>query len=417
MKIAAYVLTFFCLFLNSTLFIRLNAPYNFYIVILPLLAGALAPILIVLGGVGIALSWVSGARIAFIVGLLSVTISVVYMILLARPQTGFAEAYGEDWETKISPAQTSRLLQRRWQPLLPQGKGPTFIQDVPFWTIPDSDRQLLSDIWLPSDDVPRSGVTFIFLHGSAWYLFDKDNGTRPLFRQLTAQGHVVMDVAYRLGPEVELYGMVGDAKRAVVWMKEHADEYGVDPERIVLGGASAGGHLALLAAYTPDHPELTPSELVGRDQSVHAVVSLYGPTDLAACYEHLNQARLIGMPKLEIGQPGAATMEKSMVDAGRLDVLLGGHLHEVPEMYALGSPITHVSENAPPTLLIQGTPDVITPIAATQALHDKLVANGVPVVNVVYPLTNHAFDLLFPRVSPPAQTAFYDLERFLALVE
>jgi dipeptidyl aminopeptidase/acylaminoacyl peptidase len=97
-------------------------------------------------------------------------------------------------------------------------------------------------------------------------------------------------------------------------------------------------------------------------------------------------------------------------------VLLGGHLHEVPEVYALASPITHVDAGSPPTLLIQGTPDVITPVAATRELHDCLVENGVPVVNIIYPMTNHAFDLILPEVSPPAQSAIYYLERFLALM-
>jgi len=210
--------------------------------------------------------------------------------------------------------------------------------------------------------------------------------------------------------------MIGDVKRSVAWMKDHAARYQVDPERIVLGGASAGGHLALLASYAPAHPQLTPPDVQGRDLSVRAVVSLYGPTDLRACYEYLDQKRLLGLPKEEIGLPGAAEMKKNMSDAGRLDTLLGGHLHEVPEVYALASPVTHVHAGCPPTLLIQGEPDVITFAPATRALHRRLVECGVPAVNIIYPLTNHAFDLLLPQVSPPAQAAIYYLDRFLALM-
>jgi acetyl esterase/lipase len=58
---------------------------------------------------------------------------------------------------------------------------------------------------------------------------DKDFNTRPFFRHLATQGHVVMDVAYRLCPEVDIYGMIGDVKRAVVWMKTNAEKYGLDP--------------------------------------------------------------------------------------------------------------------------------------------------------------------------------------------
>ena len=308
------------------------------------------------------------------------------------------------------------MLKRRWSLGWPRTGEPCWERDIPFWTIPGTDRKLLCDVWQPPEGAARSGLAFVYLHGSGWYVLDKDMGTRPMFRHLADQGHVVMDVSHRLMPEVDIYGMVGDVKRAVAWMKANAARYQVNPERIVLGGGSSGGHLALLAAYAPDDPRLTPQDVEGRNLSVQAVVSFYGPTDLRACYNHLNQTRLIGLPKVEIGQPGAATMEKKLWDAGRLDTLLGGHLHQVPEIYALASPVTHVNMGSPPTLLVQGEPDVIAPVAATRELYQRLIECGVPTVNIVYPLTNHAFDLLLPQVSPPAQAALYELERFLALM-
>jgi acetyl esterase/lipase len=416
MKIMACFLSFLCLILNLSLFINLKPPANFYFVIFQLVATAFAPILIICGITGAILGWFSNSRAALFSGFAGAVISLIYMFLITSPSTGFVDAFGKDWEKRLSPTRQTHLLQSRWQPLLPQTPEPVFEQNKSFWKIPGSDRELLCDVWQPAEGVERSGLAVIFFHGSAWYFLDKDTGTRTMFRQLTAQGHVVMDVAYRLTPEVDIYGMVGDVKRAISWMKENANQYRIDPERIVLGGGSAGGHLALLAAYTPENPRLNPEDLQGKDLSVHAVFSFYGPTDLAACYEHLDQKRLIGMPKVAIGQPGAATMEKDMKDAGRLDMLLGGHLHEVPDVYALASPVTHVSPGSPPTLLIQGEPDVITPVSATHQLRERLAENGIPVVNIIYPLTNHAFDLLLPEISPSAQSAFFELERFLELI-
>jgi dipeptidyl aminopeptidase/acylaminoacyl peptidase len=119
---------------------------------------------------------------------------------------------------------------------------------------------------------------------------------------------------------------------------------------------------------------------------------------------------------VEIGLPGAADMKKNMTDAGRLDTLLRGHLHEVPEVYELASPVTHVHTGCPPTLLIQGEWDVITPAAATRELYRRLVECGVSAVKIMYPLTNHAFDMLLPQISPPTHAALYYLERFLALM-
>ena len=197
-------------------------------------------------------------------------------------------------------------------------------------------------------------------------------------------------------------------------MKTNANRFGVNPERIVLGGASAGGHLSMLAAYAPRYPEPTPEDVKDADLSVCGVLSYYGPGDLLAVYRHTNQQNLVGLPRVPIGsdQP----YKRNMTDAGRLDILLGGHPQEAPQAYAVGSPIHHVHPGCPPTLLIQGEQDLITPVMATRELAGCLREAGVPVVNRVFPCTSHAFDLVFPQFSPPAQSALYDVDRFLALM-
>ena len=417
----AYALAFVCLILNASLFFRLQWPHGgSFLWICHVITASLSPFLFLIGLFGAGLGWIYRAPVAVVAGLIGAGISLFYIIRVTIPQPGFELAFGKDWQHKITPAQESLLLRRRWNLGLPRTREPHWERNLPFWTIPceasregGTERKLLCDLWGPPDGVVPTGLAFIYLHGSCWYLFDKDFGTRPLFRQLAAQGHVIMDVAYRLCPEVDIYGMIGDIKRAVAWMKANADRYHVHPERIVLGGGSAGAHLALLAAYTPDHPRLTPVDLQGRDLSVRAVVSCYGPTDLRACYEHLDQKGTIGRPRVEIGLPGR---QMDFANVGRLDLLLGGHPHEIPEVYELASPVAHVQPGSPPTLLIQGEPDFIAPIAATNELHRSLIECGVPAVNIVYPLTNHAFDLILPQVSPPAQAALYYVERFLALM-
>jgi acetyl esterase/lipase len=422
MIIVAYSLAFLCLLLNASLFVRLQPPYSVFLLVFQILAMVFSPVLVVLGLLGAGLGWMYHAPIAVVAGLLGGGISAIYIALVTAPQPGFELAFGRDWKTRIPPSREARMLKRRWNLGLPRTGKPSWERDIAFWTIPcdpsrgnGRERNLLCDVWQPPENIPRSGLAFIFFHGGNWYLFDKDFGTRSFFRHLANQGHVIMDVAYRLCPEVNIYEMLGDVKRAIAWMKANAARYQVNPERIVLAGGSAGGHLALLAAYTPDVPALTPQDLQGRDLSVRAVVSSYGPTDLRACYEHLEQTRMIGMPKVEIGLPASGEIKKNFADAGRLDILLGGHLHEIPAIYDLASPVTHVQPDSPPTLLIQGAPDIIAPITATIELHRRLAECGVPAVNIVYPLTNHAFDLL-PEVSPPGQAALYDTEHFLALM-
>ena len=105
------------------------------------------------------------------------------------------------------------MIRRWWTGRLRGDPEPRLRQDVRFATVPGTGRVLLCDVWQPPPGVRPSGLAVVYLHGSAYYILDKDLGTRPLFGHLAAQGHVVMDVAYRLFPETGVPGMVGDAKR------------------------------------------------------------------------------------------------------------------------------------------------------------------------------------------------------------
>jgi acetyl esterase/lipase len=224
-----------------------------------------------------------------------------------------------------------------------------------------------------------------------------------------------MDLSYRLCPEVDVYGMIGDVKRAIAWMKSNATRFGVNPKKIVLGGGSTGGHLALLAGYTSQQPELTPEDLKGADLSVCGIISYYGPSDLLAGYTRWKvKQRSAKLPSVPIGTKLAPN--KAPNYAGRLDMFLGGHPQDVPDTYQLASPITHVQPGCPPTLLIQGNKDILVSVDTTRAFHAKLVESGVPAINVVFPWTDHVFDLLFPQINPAAQSALYDVDRFLALL-
>ena len=305
-----------------------------------------------------------------------------------------------------------------------------FEKDIPFATIPDTNRHLLCDIWQPNTTLAPSGLAFIYLHGSAWTLLDKDVGTRTLFNHLAAQGYVIMDVAYRLAPETDMMGMVNDVKQAIVWMKENAQTYGVNPDTIVVGGGSAGGHLALLAGYTANNPQFTPKELETKDMSVCGVVSLYGPTDLESMYYHTNQqltTRLnAGSAKKAIPQMPKWLIEimgksyhrfhfENFANAGTFAFIFGGHPDECPKKYALFSPVNHVNANCPATLLIHGEDDTMASIQTTRILFKRLKEEKVPTVMHIFPQTDHAFDLILPKISPAAHTAIYDVERFLAL--
>ncbi|HOQ99843.1 MAG TPA: alpha/beta hydrolase [Anaerolineae bacterium] len=308
-----------------------------------------------------------------------------------------------------------------------------WLRDVPFCTPPSAGRPLLCDIWQPPQGVAPSGLAIVYLHSSSWHLADKDVWTRHSFRHLARQGHVVMDVAYRLCPEVDLLGMVGDAERAIVWMKANAERYGADPGRVVAMGASAGGQLALLAAFAPGHPALTPPDLQGADTSVCAAISYYGVVDMRTMYARiaallpsaklvrtLAAGPLLGLVewagRLVPGRPiaGQAWKLAGINNDGMMASVLGGPPDRVPAMYDVASPIGHAGPQCPPTLLIHGAHDTVVPVSAARALYYGLAAAGVPVAQLILPQTDHIFDLLLPQVSPAAWAAQRCLDRFLA---
>jgi acetyl esterase/lipase len=372
------------------------------------------------------------SRAGILMGIPGTIIYFIHLINITCAQdhaTGFEQAFGNDWSARIAEEKTDRFLSRRYVLLLPESPEPVFHQDILYYKIPDSGRNLLCDIWQPAPGIRPSGLAFIYVHGSAWYFLEKDVGTRTFFRYLTAQGHVIMDISYRLYPETNFMGMVHDVKHAIAWMKTRASVYGVNPDKIIVGGGSAGAHLSMLAAYTAEDLQFAPNDLKGADLNVRGVISLYGPSDLKSLYYHTGQN--ITSPKKDTSiktETFPPWIQKKMgkdfhrlgfdkdPEKGLLVYMLDGTPEEKPEEYARFSPLHHVHRKCPATLLIQGSHDIITPVNVMLELHTRLKKAGVPVVSHILPQADHAFDLIQPRTNPAAHNCYYDVERFLALM-
>jgi acetyl esterase/lipase len=419
--------------LSITLFTRLRwpAPILWFI---KLYTCALSPFLMLTGVLTLVAGLAAGSIITNCIGIYDILVFGLYIYKVSRPPASlgsFEQAFGPGWIKQIPGSQKTHFLSRRFQLRLPAVPSPRLEPDIAFAFLPGTDRKLLCDIWQPSPGITPTGLAFIYLHASAFYFLDKDFQTRPFFTHLAAQGHVIMDVAYRLAPETDMMGMIADAKRAIAWIKENAANYGVDPEKVTIGGGSAGAHLALLAAYTDDDQRFTPPDLAGKDLSLSAVISLYGSNDMEALYYHTNQhlttrdipgklkkAVPTKMPEWIIKKMGKdyyrLGMNKKFESIGTLSPLLGGHPDENPGAYALFTVITHVHRNCPPTLLIHDEDDIMAPVRSTRKLFNSLKEHHVPVVLHILPQTDHAFDLILPKISPCAHTAIYDVERFLA---
>jgi len=224
----------------------------------------------------------------------------------------------------------------------------------------------------PHDPAPA----LIFVHGGAWEGGNK-RGLRRYIHRWAERGYVAASIEYRLRAEATFPAALHDTKCAVRWLRAHASERGVDPDRIALVGFSAGGHLVLLAAYTADMAELE-GEGGHADQSsrVRAVVSFYGPTDLRGTR---NPTALAFLGP----EPGAD---------------------------ALASPMTHLDASDPPTLLLHGTVDNVLPVEQSDLLAARLRELRVPYAYARLPGWGHVMDAaaIVDRYTDRALVQFLD---------
>jgi acetyl esterase/lipase len=393
------------------------------------LSEARTPFLALMGAIGALWGLAFKDVPAFLAGLFGFATSLRHVIRVAAPHGGFDRIFGESWEMSIPRELRVRMLRARWSPRVEDPPRVPWERDITIGNNPDSNDPIWVDIWKPPEDVQPTGLGVIYLHGSGWYFADKDMRTRRFFQHLAGQGHVIMDVAYTLAPKARLWGMLADVKQAIAWFKSHSDKYGVNPKRIVLMGGSAGGHLALLAAYTPNIPEFQPTDRKA-DTTVRAVVSYYGPSDLihqqyymASKFRNYPHGRN-RLERIFITLFERWAWRKGFLPAyGRyvtpdeiLPGIIGGTPDENQEAFHRGSPLYHIGENCPPTLLLQGTHDFAGMHPDVCRFYQALIEAGVPSILVEFPNTEHAFDILSPKWSPATQAATYDVERFLALM-
>ncbi len=357
-------------------------------------ASAWAPFLALIGGIGVILGLLSNDYYAVMAGLLGATLGIRHTIIVTRQHDHFAQAFGGDWEDRIPSDLKARLWSKRYRFIQPAPPVVPGQRNVNLGISGKTDESLLCDIWEPPQGIPHTGMAIIYFHGGLWQALDKDFLTQPLFRRLVSQGHVIMDVAYSLAPGADLNRMLGDIKQAIVWMKTHATEYEINPDRIVLMGVSGGAHLALLAAYAPEHPAFQP-DYPSADMSIRAVVSMFGVTDLSTFFQEYGQSnpkqpefttqitddlrprvynktwldrmmtRTRAFPAYRHGNmPGGALL---------LVYLLGGTLKEIPDIYHQASPIAHVGPHCPPTLQIFDEYDFVVNVSQGRRLHQALL--------------------------------------------
>lgn len=308
-------------------------------------------------------------------------------------ERALADALGADYRERIDPGLRARLDERQpWWELVAPGlvllgrPGVERVAGVPYARA--GGRDLEVDVFRPQGR-PSGCPVLVEVHGGAWVMGDRRLDARPLMARLASHGWVCVTVDYRLSPGATWPDHVRDVKAALAWVREHVHEYGGDPRFVALTGGSAGGHLAALAALTPDDPEYRPQP--GPDAPVQACVPFYGVYDFAN--------------RLGLRAPGevALALEKPVVKVP---------LAEAPDLYERASPLARVSADAPPFLVVQGGADNLVPPAEARAFVERLRAvSRSPVAYAEVPGAQHAFDAV---ASVRTGHAIRGVERFLA---
>ena len=221
------------------------------------------------------------------------------------------------------------------------------------------------DLYLPDAEAKpgecRPGI--VIIHGGGWTGGDKGAKREiNIGTTLADHGYVCVSISYALARKGEPTWPtnIQDCKRAVRWLRLNADKYRIDPDHIGAIGGSAGGHLTAMLAVTGPDDGLEPAENPGLSSRVQAAVPMY--------------------PHMAASMDGDQTM-------------LPGTRTDRPDLYRAATPITYVTKDDPPMLILHGTADTTTPLSQSLRFAARLAEVGVEHQLVILDGAPHSFDL------------------------
>ena len=326
-------------------------------------------------------SWLHGtAATLTIVGIVMLCTPLVraYLAAAALP-TALHEAFGVPATISVTDAPP------RPQPLVLSdllfglSSGDVLI-DEHVYDVVDGENLTL-DLYRPTFGVERRPVVMV-IHSGDW-----TDGTKREFpqlnRYLAARGYVVAAIDYRLAPQWRFPAPQEDLTSAIQYVKNLETTHNVDPTRIALLGRSVGGQIALLGAYTSTDP------------AILGVISMYGPAALRWGYDNPSK--------------------EGVVDStAALEDYLGGAPSTHGAQYDAAEPARFVTQDSPPTLMLQGLRDEHVAPFHSDLVSARLIDEGVPHVLVRMPWATHGCDYAFS--GPCGQISTFAIEQFLGAV-
>jgi acetyl esterase/lipase len=224
------------------------------------------------------------------------------------------------------------------------------------------------DIYFPKQTENVAIPIVVYLHGGGWTWGDKSRGPGMVdIPELLARGYVVAAVNYRLAPKYKFPAQIEDVKCAMRFLRAHALSLNIDPNRVGVWGSSAGGHLVALLGLTDASAGFDVGEYLDQSSRVQAVVDMFGPTDLITL---LSGARRVFVRVVQRVFGTTSKDDPKLVRA---------------------SPLSYVSKDAPPFLILQGDEDYLVPVSQSQELYDRLKAVGANAHLVIIKNAGHGF--------------------------
>ena len=235
--------------------------------------------------------------------------------------------------------------------------------------------QLKLDIYRPRN-TKKKHPGLLQIHGGAWITGSKRQASF-LMTRMAAHGWVCYSVSYRFSPDIVFPEHLIDVKRALRWIRNNAEEHGLDPDFILATGGSSGGHLASLMAVTQNCTEFQPG-FEKADTSIQGCVPVYGVFNFSDPFNEKT--------------PYPAK-------AGVLEMLCRGTPETQPECYQQVTPANWISKQTPPFLLIQVETDALISETETQEFWEALQTEKVSLSAFLrLSLVEHAFDI-FPTLT------------------
>lgn len=240
--------------------------------------------------------------------------------------------------------------------------------------VPDGDEAQRLDLYLPEATPETPLPLLVHIHGGGWM-----GGSKfpcPVVG-MVARGYAVASVEYRFSQKATFPAQIQDCQAAIRWLRAHAAKYHLNPEKVGVVGASAGGHLSALVGTAGGTGTFSP--IGGNEEQsdrVQAVCDIYGPADFTTVVKQAAE------------DPNVRNIFEFNSPKDPYSSLIGVPLETTEQSRAV-SPVTYVSDDDPPVLILHGTHDALVPYAQSVQFAGELRVKGVPVWLQTLPGAGH----------------------------